>query len=528
MIKNILLIDVECDRTTNSRSQLQTRWSHHPIGLMYIATAVEKAFKDIKFEILHTVTCLNAEDSVESLLVNFQPDLVGLRSLNIFQDRFHKIARLIRDKAPNTLLIGGGPYPSSSYKKILEDKIVDLAVLGEGEKTFVELVAWLRDHDHLPDDLSGTAVLKNGKSKLNAARSIIENLDELPIPNYNLINLSDYKGISNLAFQEADKSAFMEASRGCTYKCYYCHAALSKTVRRRAPHLVLEELEIHYSKRGIRDFVFVDDIFNVPKDVAKEILRLIIQRFPGVRLNFSNGLRADQLDDEILDLLEEAGTVHIALAVETATPRLQKLIVKNLRLKKAKEMIHKASQRFIVCTFFMVGFPTETMEEAKETVNFARDLTYLAQPVLNIVRVYPGTPIFDALDPTPEQAQLIDEQASANPTIKATDNPNFYGDFFPRNKVPMVGKDITAIRLQWMRHVLLNKERIRNSYNVMRKFFNEDQIIHFNKNFFDNPDFKKQELTKLLGQAGNMNTGSSKSLSHTSPTGPLLKITPFN
>ena len=501
VIEKILLIDVEYDRATNSSSQLQTRWSHHPVGLLYIATAVERAFKNIKFEILHTVTCLNAEKSIEQLLANFQPDLVGLRALNIFQDQFYQIARLIRDKAPNTLIIGGGPYPSSSYKNILEDRIVDLAVLGEGEKTFVELVDWLRNHDYLPDDLSGTAVLKNGESKVNAARPIIENLDELPIPNYDLINLNDYEGISNLAFQEAAKSAFMETSRGCTYKCYYCHAALSKTVRRRSPHLVLEELEIHYNKRGIRDFVFVDDIFNVPKATAKEILRLIIDRFPGVRLNFSNGLRADQLDDEILELLEEAGTVHMALAVETAIPRLQKLIVKNLKMEKAKEMIDRASRRFIVCTFFMVGFPTETIEEAKETVQFARDLTYLAQPVLNIVRIYPGTPLFDALDPTPEQARLIDEQASANPTIKVTKDPKFYGDFFPKDRVPMDGKDINAIRVQWMRQVILNKERIRNSYNVMRKFFNEEQIIRFNKNFFDNPDFSKEELNKLLKMA---------------------------
>jgi hypothetical protein len=169
----------------------------------------------------------------------------------------------------------------------------------------------------------------------------------------------------------------------------------------------------------------------------------------------------------------------------------------------------------------MVGFPTETIEEAKKTVNFARDLTYLAQPVLNIVRIYPGTPLFNALDPTPEQARLIDEQASANPTVRATDNPYFYGDFFPQNKVPMVRKDITAIRLQWMRQVILNKERIRNSYNVMRKFFNEEQIIHFNKNFFDNPDFKKQELMKLLRKAGGLNTASSAFSPHASSTKPL-------
>jgi hypothetical protein len=74
---------------------------------MYIATAVERVFKDIRFEILHTVTCSNAENSVKSLLTNFRPDLIGLRSLDIFQEQFHKIARLIREEAPNTPLIGG-------------------------------------------------------------------------------------------------------------------------------------------------------------------------------------------------------------------------------------------------------------------------------------------------------------------------------------------------------------------------------------------------------------------------------------
>jgi radical SAM superfamily enzyme YgiQ (UPF0313 family) len=173
MIKNILLIDVEYDRAKNSRSQLQTRWSHHPIGLMYIATAVEKVFKDIKFEILHTVTCSNAKESIKSLLADFKPDLVGLRSLNIFQGQFHEIAELIRNEAPGTFIIGGGPYPSSSYKRIVEDRVVDLAVIGEGERTFVDLVSWLRNHDDLPENISGTAILKNEQCKVNEARQII-------------------------------------------------------------------------------------------------------------------------------------------------------------------------------------------------------------------------------------------------------------------------------------------------------------------------------------------------------------------
>jgi radical SAM superfamily enzyme YgiQ (UPF0313 family) len=269
-------------------------------------------------------------------------------------------------------------------------------------------------------------------------------------------------------------------------------------VRRRSPQLVLDEISEHYHTRGIRDFVFVDDIFNVPKKTGKAILRGIIKLFPGVRINFSNGLRADQLDDEFLDLLEDAGTVHLALAIETAIPRLQKLIVKHLNIDKAKEVVQKCSKRFVTCAFFIVGFPSETMEEAMETVNFAKDLTHLAQPVLSICRVYRGTPLFDALNPTPEQAKLIDEQETVAAHAKLAGNSYFYGDFFPDEKVPLRGEGITNIRWEWMRNVTLNPNRVHNSYKVMKKFFTDDQVVNFYKNFLDNPSFSKIDLDKLL------------------------------
>ena len=360
----------------------------------------------------------------------------------------------------------------------------------------------------------GTAVPLQGQVQINESRPIIDNIDEISPPAYDAIDLKDYKGISNQALQSADSCAFIETSRGCTYKCYYCHAALSETVRRRSPELVLDEMSEHY-KRGIRDFGFVDDIFNVPKKAGKTILRGMIQRFPGIRINFSNGLRADQLDDEFLDLLEEAGTVHLALAVETAIPRLQKLIVKHLNIPKAKEVVDKCSKRFITCVFFIVGFPSETMEEAMETVNFAKDLDHLAQPVLSICRVYPGTPLFAALDPTPEQARLIDEQMTGAHHAKLSGDPNFYGDFFSSKKVPLKGEGINTVRWDWMRNVILNPNRIKNSHKVMKKFFADDQIINFYKNFFDNPHFSQKDLDKLLRIKQQLVEGS-KDLSPTS------------
>ncbi len=499
MVRKVFLIDAEFDMTHRWENQLQSKWSHHPLGLMYLISHTRKTYPDIEFKILHTITCEDAREDIKNIISKFKPDLIGIRSLSVCSGEFKTLAETVRQEAPNTPFIGGGPYPSASYEHILASPpLVDLVVRGEGEITFVELITWLREKGSLPSSLMGTVIPVGGRVQINESRPIIENIDEIPPPAYDAIELEDYRGISNHAFQKADSCAFIETSRGCTYKCYYCHAALSKTVRRRSPDLVFEEISDHYHKRGIRDFVFVDDIFNVPKKAGKSILRGIIKRFPGVKINFSNGLRADQLDDEFIDLLEEAGTVHLALAIETATPRLQKLIVKHLNLPKAKVMMEKCTKRFITCGFFIIGFPTETREEAMETVSFAKDLTHLAQPVLSICRVYRGTPLFDALDPTPEQTRFIDEQMTGAPQAKLAGSNNFYGDFFPSEKVPLKGEGISAIRWEWMRSVILNPDRIHNSHMIMKKFLADEQIIDFHKNFTDNPDFSKNDLNKLL------------------------------
>jgi anaerobic magnesium-protoporphyrin IX monomethyl ester cyclase len=176
---------------------------------------------------------------------------------------------------PNVFLIGEGPYPSSSYLEIV-GSYVDLAVIGEGEKTFVELIGSLNKNKTLPVNLVGTAVLVDGKIKKNESRPVLENIDELPAPNYDLIDVKDYVGIYNLANLGTDKSAFIESSRGCTYKCYYCHAALSKTVRRRSADLVIEEILTFYSnlyQKPDFDQQRLDQWLNFADQNAKDTVR---------------------------------------------------------------------------------------------------------------------------------------------------------------------------------------------------------------------------------------------------------------
>jgi anaerobic magnesium-protoporphyrin IX monomethyl ester cyclase len=126
------------------------------------------------------------------------------------------------------------------------------------------------------------------------------------------------------------------------------------------------------SKLGIRDIEVLDDIFNFDMDRAKVILKSMGKLSPGVKLSFPNGVRADRLDEELLDLMKVANTKYLVIAVESGSPRIQKFIRKNVNLEKAMEMINlSVSKKIYTSGFFMLGFPTETADEAGETVDFA-------------------------------------------------------------------------------------------------------------------------------------------------------------
>jgi anaerobic magnesium-protoporphyrin IX monomethyl ester cyclase len=495
MINKILLVDVDLIRNNLNPDALY--YSHHPIGLLYLVSSVHKEFPEISFKVFHTPTSPDPIQSIESLMLSFKPDLVGLRALSIAKESFHLIAEKIRELSPDIPIIAGGPYPSTSYNDILHDGLVDMAVIGEGEITFVELIKSLQHSKNLPDDLLGTVVYRNGELKINNQRPLIQNIDEIPIPNYDYINLSDYKGIMNHALKEASKCAFIFSSRGCPYGCFYCHQLFGKRIRNRSAANVVAEMKDRVD-RGIFDFVFLDDIFNVPMAEAKKMLSLIIKELPQIRINFPNGLRADFIDEEMLDLFEQAGTVEMALAVESAVPRIQKLVGKNLNLIKAKAAIQSASKRFITRIFFIIGFPTETYEEALETINFASSFEYAAQPTLSVLRLYNNSKLFDILKPTEEQCIAIAEQEKKLLHLTMFDETGFYGDFFSDDKVPLKNRDLKELIYLWMRDVIMNPNRIKKSHEVLKKYLDHEGIMVFYRNVFDKPKFNEKDLQNLL------------------------------
>lgn len=496
MIRRILLVAADASEESFQAS----RWGSHPLGLMYIAAAAREAFPDTEIRIFQTLTSRDYETALPRVLREFEPDLIGLRALSFFRDQFSALSRIIRQTLPGRPIIGGGPHVSSAYDQLLEAGEIDLAVIGEGEETFSALLTILNRGEPMPVDLVGTAALVDGKALRNEKRVRIRDLDAVPLPAYDLIDLEQYRGISNAAHVPPSHCGYIETSRGCPYRCFYCHIAAEKATHQRSPASVVHEMRKRRDDHGITSFMFVDDIFNFPQPRAKAVLRKIAAELPGMRLHFPIGLRADQMDEEMLDLFEAAGTVMMSLAVETVTPRLQRFIGKNLKIDRAQKMIDAASRRFICTTFFMAGFPSETKEEMRATIDYAASFDHLCDPTLNIVRVFRDTLLWTHLDPTPEQARRLDGQTSmrTTPRMFTTDPFVFYGDIFDRDKVPLTSDDIAELRIEWLQKVQFNPQRIVNSYEMMRRFLNEEDVARTYQSWLNDERFTMRKMQRML------------------------------
>jgi anaerobic magnesium-protoporphyrin IX monomethyl ester cyclase len=345
-----------------------------PLGIMYLASYLRKYRPDKDTIQLFDLSVQKKEYVIENIK---DADIVGLSSTNRDGLYLSKIIDQIRAVNAKCTLVLGGPIVSSLMDELFENFNIDYAVAHEGERTFFELVQHL-DGGSVPiDDIKGI-VYNNGGSTFTGRRETIEDLDdEVPFPAWDLIlenplSQEYWKRKSFAFFRISNKYMGLFTSRGCPYKCIYCHDMFAKRFRAHSAERVVDELEYLNTRFGLTDFEFYDDTFNFDKDRARKICDLILERQLKINLYFPNGLRSDRLEKDIVEKLAKAGTKVMCFAIETVSERLQKLLRRNLKFENITNMIEVAVKNGIHAEgFFMLGHPTETKEEMMDTINFA-------------------------------------------------------------------------------------------------------------------------------------------------------------
>ncbi|MCY2959571.1 MAG: radical SAM protein [Planctomycetota bacterium] len=377
-----------------------TQFTHvHPLGVMMIAAnARAQGFEDMH------VLDMKVEDwtpeQAADAIVALAPDIVGLSAMTYEAGCMHALAKLVKQRLPRTIVACGGPHPSVAADDVLKDGNVDFVVRGEGEFTFADLLAGVRDGRTDWSECPGLSWRgADGAAVHNPDRPPPQNLDELPFPAWDLIDHAKYHKVPRGGVIYAHKEfATMFSSRACPWRCTYCHNSYGKTFRERSAEHVLAEIEMLVTRYGVKELVFMDDIFNFRPERAKKIAQGIIDKGWNLALTFPNGFRGDILDEELVVLLKKAGMYRCMVAVESASPRMQKVMKKNLKIDKVRKIVDFiAQQKVMVHGAFMLGFPTETEEEMEETIRWASSSSFHTAAFFRVIP-FKGTELFKQVE----------------------------------------------------------------------------------------------------------------------------------
>ena len=341
----------------------------HPVGLMSIAAYLRKHYPyDVKIEDMRVNGTGPAY--LERGIRYYAPDVVGISALTHESDAVPWIAESVKRVNEHTPVLLGGPHATAYPDKAAHIPGIDYLVLGEGELAVGQLIERLFNQRDV-SDIKGIVYKKDNRVISSGKGDFIEDLNNLPMPAYDLIPIEAYRNFDSMSRTGAADYMSIFSSRGCPYHCIYCHNIFGKAFRSRSAENLFSEIRHLYDTYRICDFEILDDVFNLDQQRLMEFCDRIIESDMKVTFAFPNGLRGDILDEEQLIKLRQAGTVFIGFAIETASPRLQKRIKKNIQLGKIKKNIEFARSIGIHAHgFFMMGFPGETREDMKMTVDF--------------------------------------------------------------------------------------------------------------------------------------------------------------
>jgi anaerobic magnesium-protoporphyrin IX monomethyl ester cyclase len=379
-----------------------------PLGIMYLASYIRSKF-DVSIRLVNQKLNNDSDDSIINTAKDFDANIIGLSVMSTAAHSLPYLTEKLKSALPGSLIVLGGPHVSSFKSYSMNGNSADVAVPGEGEIAFEKIInSYLNKipYSDIPGifwrDNDGLVVHNPGMLPF------IKDLDTLPFPAYDLIDLPNYWNIQSMPPVPKRHYASLLSSRGCPYKCIYCHNIFGSTFRFHSAERIISEIEYIKNKYPISDFEFLDDIFNLNRQRLVDFASLTLKKDLRLELAFPNGVRTDILRKEELDMLIESGLYFASFSLESGSPRIQKLIGKNLNIEKFRENVLYAVSRGVFSNgFAMLGFPTETAEEMQMTIDVICS-SKLHSASFFTVTPFPNTELYRIIEKfSPEKLSLV-------------------------------------------------------------------------------------------------------------------------
>jgi len=360
------------------------------LGLLSLAGMAEK--HGHKVAILDLSFSTYDYRKIRDRIFETKPTIVGMTVATPFMHQARDLSLLVKSISKDILVCAGGPHITALPEVSMKESMLDIAVVGEGERTFAEIC----DGKALRD-IKGIYYREDGKVLSTSPRPFMKKLDELPFPAYHLYDSQKYKYRVSRLIVRKRPAGMLEFSRGCIYKCEFCASknTMAFGLRKKSPQRCAEEVVL-LRKNGFREFMVADDIFTSDRQWAVDVCEAILDT--GLRIPWSclNGIRVDSANDRVFRAMAKAGCYRVSFGFESGDETVLRKFGKGGRasLEKGRIAVRKARKAGIeINGFFLLGLSADTEKSMDRTITYARSLP-LDMLKFGVTVGYPGTEMF--------------------------------------------------------------------------------------------------------------------------------------
>ena len=379
------------------------------LGLGYLANAI-KSRHEVKI-----LDCMKEDCSLTEYadqIMSYQPDIVGIQCFTYDIYIVADYLKVTRQVLPHAITIIGGPHPTAMPEEsmIFFGDRLDYAFGSEAEEGLPELLELIEKNKTSSENLLKVKNLvwrNNNRIMINPI-TYIADVSKLGMPAWELMPPDSYPKAPFSAFYKRFPVAPIITSRGCPYKCTYCQANVmsGKRMRYRPVQLVIDEIKNLYDKFGVREFQIIDDNFTLNRKYVMEFCSAITKNNLDITWTCPNGVRLDTLNDGMVEAMKTSGCYIISAGIESGSDRILQYVKKQETTAVMMDRVRMIQRHGIdVIGFFILGFPTETIEEMKKTIKFSKELGLLRANFL-LFHPIPGTEIFSMLNHTGELTKI--------------------------------------------------------------------------------------------------------------------------
>jgi len=337
-----------------------------PLGLLYVsAYLISKGIPNDVFD-----STFSSKEEQLAFILEKKPKIISIYTNLMTKIEVVKLIKTLKTKLygfPKIIL--GGPDVTYNVENYLKAG-ADFLVIGEGEETTHELYNSIINTGDF-SGVNGIAYLENGALVKTLARTKFKELDELPLPNRDAIPIEKY--LETWKKNHGESSMTISTQRGCPYTCKWCSTAVyGQSYRRRPAHLVAQEMKMLKEKYNPDAIWFVDDVFTISHKWLTTFHEEVVKQKAQIR--FECITRAERLNDEILQLLKDAGCFRIWIGAESGSQKIIDLMDRRVNVNHVKKIIQKTNALGIETgTFIMLGYPGETEEDISTTIQYLKE-----------------------------------------------------------------------------------------------------------------------------------------------------------